>query len=428
MSRRNTDLLDHVTVPSPCTEDWDSMSGNEQVRFCSHCSASVHNLSEMTRREAIALVRKSKGSLCVRYHHRPGAGIQTLPLHNIKRRVSRIAASAFTATLSLSASAFAQTPSAAEPALSGRAQIVSQQDTALPEPQTGPHVGLSGTVVDPRQAVVAGVEITLVDEKTKQEYKTQTNDEGVFRFEALPAGSYTLKTETEWSLPKQIDELVLQPNEERRLALALEIGGTTAGAMMIASVPVDALVYAAFMNDLPKVNELIAAGMDVNAVDSENNATALMEAAGNGNQEMVKVLLSAGADVNARSKNGRTAVLNVQEDTTAEIVWTLVAAGAKVNRKDDDGNTPLMMAARIDNVTVIKALLDAGVKVNAKNKEGRTALMEAAENDYEESVKVLLRAGADVHRKDNEGRTALKLAQDNESTATIELLKGYGAR
>jgi hypothetical protein len=403
------------------------MSGNEQVRFCSHCSASVHNLSEMTRREAIALVRKSKGSLCVRYYRRPDTGIQTLPLHNIKRRVSRLAAGAFTATLSLSASALAQTPTA-EPALSGRAQIVSQQDTALPEPQTGPQVWLSGTVVDPQQAVIAGAAITLIDEKTQQEHTTQTNDEGVFQFPTLPAGNYNLKAESPGFETKEIEGLALQANEERRLALSLDIGQITGGAIVIITQPVDALVNAAFLNDLPKVKELIAAGMDVNVVDSEVDATALMEAVGNGNQEMVKVLLSAGADVNARNKNGRTAMLTIGEDTTAEIVWTLVAAGAKVNRKDDDGNTPLMMAARIDNVTVIKALLDAGAKVNAKNKEGRTALMDAAESDYEESVKVLLRAGADVHRKDNEGRTALKLAQDNDNTDSIELLEGYGAR
>jgi hypothetical protein len=428
MTRRNIDLLDHVTVPSPCTEDWDSMSGNEQVRFCSHCSSSVHNLSEMTRREAIALVRKSQGRLCVRYYRSPDATVQTLPPHSIKRRVSRLAAGAFTATLSLSASALAQTPTTAEPSRSESAQIVSGRDTAVPDVQTGPQVGLSGTVVDPQEAVVPGAAVTLVDEKTQQEYTTRTDDEGVFQFQALPAGSYKLKAESPGFLTKEIDGLALQPNEERRLALALEIGGALGGAMVIVSLPVDAVVNAAFLNDLPKVKELIAAGMDVNVVDSETNVTALMEAVGNGNQEMVRVLLNAGADVNARNKNGRTALLNIHEDTTAEVVWALVAAGAKVNRKDVGGNTPVLMAAMEDNVPVLQALLDAGAKVNAKNEEGRTALMEAAREDHSESVKVLLRAGADVDRKDNEGRTALKLAQEAENSEIIKLLEGYGAR
>jgi len=38
-------FLKNLTIPSPCTADWDSMIGNDQVRFCGHCSLKVHNLS-----------------------------------------------------------------------------------------------------------------------------------------------------------------------------------------------------------------------------------------------------------------------------------------------------------------------------------------------------------------------------------------------
>src|SRR5260370_2750025 len=104
--------FDRITIPAPCEADWDSMVGNDQVRFCEHCSLEVTDLSAMTRQAAMRLVARSQGRLCVRYIQRPDGGIftRTLPekLHRIGRRVSRIAAGAFTATLSLS-SAAAQT-------------------------------------------------------------------------------------------------------------------------------------------------------------------------------------------------------------------------------------------------------------------------------------------------------------------------------
>src|SRR5258708_17267335 len=88
------------------------MIGNDQVRFCEHCSLHVTDLSAMTRQAAMRLVARSQGRLCVRFIQRPNGRIltRTVPerLYRISRRASRIAAGAFTATLSLS-SAAAQT-------------------------------------------------------------------------------------------------------------------------------------------------------------------------------------------------------------------------------------------------------------------------------------------------------------------------------
>jgi hypothetical protein len=66
--------IDSVRVQSPCTEDWNEMTGNVQVRFCSHCSKNVNNLSTMTRKEARKLVLASGGKLCVRYVQDPRSG------------------------------------------------------------------------------------------------------------------------------------------------------------------------------------------------------------------------------------------------------------------------------------------------------------------------------------------------------------------
>lgn len=64
-------FLNNITIPAPCTTDWDSMIGNDQVRFCEHCSLDVHNLSLLTRNQAQRLVTRSKGA----------------PLHSLSSRI-----------------------------------------------------------------------------------------------------------------------------------------------------------------------------------------------------------------------------------------------------------------------------------------------------------------------------------------------------
>ena len=56
-------FIDSVRVNEPCNEDWNKMAGNEKVRFCSHCSRHVNNISEMTPRKAAKLVMRSNGNL-----------------------------------------------------------------------------------------------------------------------------------------------------------------------------------------------------------------------------------------------------------------------------------------------------------------------------------------------------------------------------
>ncbi|HEY8375325.1 MAG TPA: hypothetical protein VIK91_02500 [Nannocystis sp.] len=58
----------NVEIKSPCHESWDAMHGDEARRFCDVCAKHVHNLSAMTRQEAVALLQRHRGEhLCVRY-------------------------------------------------------------------------------------------------------------------------------------------------------------------------------------------------------------------------------------------------------------------------------------------------------------------------------------------------------------------------
>jgi len=95
--------LDHVRVAAPCNVDWDSMFGDERVRFCGQCELNVYNLSEMSKKEAELLITRTEGRLCVRYYQRGDGSIITrncpVGLRAIKRRLSRVASAVGTAML-----------------------------------------------------------------------------------------------------------------------------------------------------------------------------------------------------------------------------------------------------------------------------------------------------------------------------------------
>jgi ankyrin repeat protein len=96
-------------------------------------------------------------------------------------------------------------------------------------------------------------------------------------------------------------------------------------------------------------------------------------------------------------------------------VRVLLKAGAVVDATDDDGDTALMLATRSDNEEVVRMMLKAGaVAVDETKTLGQTALMYAVEFVSEEVVRMLLKTtseGAAVEAEDNKcGDTALLLA------------------
>ena len=84
----------------------------------------------------------------------------------------------------------------------------------------------------------------------------------------------------------------------------------------------------------------------MNATDDMFGYTVLMWAAWYNSPEVAKLLLDAGADVDAKDNFGWTALMLTAWEDSADVTELLIAAGADANAKDNDGETALMMAVR----------------------------------------------------------------------------------
>lgn len=423
--------LDDISVSSPCSAEWDSMTGNDRVRFCNHCRQSVHNLSEMTRKDALRLVAKSKGRLCVRYYSQPHRSIHTasLPqqLHQITRRTSRIAAGAFTAALSLSMNVVARTPSSMDEPLSASYQLAAGEGKFVRDTQGG-SAALKGTILDPHGAVVPGAKVKLINEATQVEQETASNEEGAYRFDSLEAGNYTLKVKSPGFSGFESRNIILQSGEASNVNATLTLTWLETATMGIVAVvePREPLVKAAYNDDLAAVKELLASGADVDVLDKAIDSTALAMAASHDNREMMLVLLHAGAEVNKQNKSGETALMFLTSRVSADTVRALIKAGADLELKDDEGETALMSAARLENTDVLKELISAGAKIDARDEKGQTALMVAARDGLIGNVTALLEAGAQINGRDEEEWTALRHAREGDHKEVMKLLQGKG--
>ncbi len=75
--KKSLTLNDMVRIESPCSVDWDSMSGDDCVRTCTNCSQKVFNLSRLPAEDAMTLLKSNTDSLCVRIHVRKDGTITT---------------------------------------------------------------------------------------------------------------------------------------------------------------------------------------------------------------------------------------------------------------------------------------------------------------------------------------------------------------
>ncbi len=181
--------------------------------------------------------------------------------------------------------------------------------------------------------------------------------------------------------------------------------------------------YQAIRNDdLASLRTLIkASGVDAR---DKRGATPLMLAAAYGSLDAMKLLIDAGADVNAKNDFDATALLWCTYDL--EKVRLLVNKGANVNTMSKQKRTPLLVAAtHHGGAPVVKLLLDNGAATAVRDATGLSPLSAAADAADPISLKLILTKDPHPHPMDL-GR-ALQNASAVGDVSMIKMLLAHGA-
>ncbi|MCL5773105.1 MAG: ankyrin repeat domain-containing protein [Firmicutes bacterium] len=194
------------------------------------------------------------------------------------------------------------------------------------------------------------------------------------------------------------------------------------------------LCQAAYKGQKEILEILISKGADINAKDNDGH-TALYWASepywtyeGRNESyeaytEMAKLLISSGADVNVKDNLGYTP-LEEASRWNKEIVELLISKGADINAKDKSGWTPLHIAAKCGHKDIAMLLISKGANVNAKDDEGYTPLHRAAEWGRKDIAMLLISKGANVNAKDKSGRTPLHIAANSDYYMSLYIATG----
>ena len=171
------------------------------------------------------------------------------------------------------------------------------------------------------------------------------------------------------------------------------------------------LHYAINAGNVQVANRLIEAGATIDPA-RPSSLHAMHRFAREGNEDILKILIKAGVDVNQPAADGSTALENALEfaHSDVEAARILIATGARITPEKQIAINGLTFAAKTNQVDIAQALLAAGVDLNARNSQGKTALHNAAQADSLETLELLLKEpGLDVTIK-FQNATAFDLA------------------
>lgn len=161
--------------------------------------------------------------------------------------------------------------------------------------------------------------------------------------------------------------------------------------------------------------------------DNENDRFPLLQAAWTGNYDLVKKLVSDGANVNQLQEGEGTALVLAIRQEEFKIAKFLLEKGADPNLGSSSDGHPLWLAARKGDIELVRLLVKQGADVNTKFHGDGSALIQACKMGNLEMAKVLVELKADVNMEVQGDGNPLIMAAKGGYLEIMDYLVGLGA-
>ncbi|KAM6438478.1 M-phase phosphoprotein 8 isoform 2-T2 [Rhynochetos jubatus] len=169
-------------------------------------------------------------------------------------------------------------------------------------------------------------------------------------------------------------------------------------------------------------------GEDENHVSTEPiSSTLLRDAVKSGDYMTVKMALSSKEEYNLdqEDSNGVTLVMLAAAGGHDDLLRVLIRKGANVNGRQKNGTTALIWAAEKNFLTTVAILLEAGAYVNMQQSSGETALMKACKRGNSDIVRLMIESGADCNILSKHQNSALHFAKQCNNMLVYEQLRSH---